>query len=623
MEGCSLAGMAGPSGGLKKRTRRGQRRRKTGPEGGHPVLVAPPPTPVSPARHVRIIGRSREVDRAEADLRRALIVTVLGHMSSDSAAIVLDALASRFSFEADALHLRRAASNSFLVFFPSEDHATRVFNGGQSLFIPPVRLHLKRWSRQALASSGSALPLLLDIELRGIPAHLWELGTAEVLLNGFCLIQELHPESVEGIDMSVLKLRAWSFNPDCLPAVLDLHVQEPLVEGEDGAIFPRSLVYPIIVKVTRSGVWPEGSLPPPPPSPPGDVDEDHDQDHQRRRLLQHGPSASSFRTSVHSRLGPRAPSSSVAGGPVDAAILPSASGEELTAPVSSSPLVSSVQMLGAPVEAATLPITSVVELAAPGPPPPCLDASPAVPPHVVEASRAVGSHAQDVPVSLDERSLVSTSLPSAGLEDHRMLASFFESRFSSEGFVPSLNGLPAAGSQLSSAGSRAVDVELGFQGDCSLEALSSIIDLPMGPAMPLACRLNAKPPCFKVYSRRKKAIVVEEQILSTPLQEFKDGLTKPTDELLPPPALIVKRRKMMPSNFKPRRSRRVAKFPPELGSDAAAKVCRHLGFCDEHENISFRDASNYARLFHSTLSRDHVAALAALFGWEVPHVEQI
>lgn len=242
---------------------------------------------------------------------------------------------------------------------------------------------------------------------------------------------------------------------------------------------------------------------------------------------------------------------------------------------------------------------------------------------MVEASRAVGSHAQDVPVSLDERSLVSTSLPSAGLEDHMMLASFFESRFSSEGFVPSLNGLPAAGSQLSSAGSRAVDVELDFQGDCSLEALSSIIDLPMGPAMPLACRLNARPPCFKVYSRRKKAIVVEELMLSTPLQEFKDGLTKPTDELLPPPALIVKRRKMMPSNFKPRRSRRVAKFPPELGSDAAAKVCRHLGFCDEHENISFRDASNYARLFHSTLSRDHVAALAALFGWEVPHVEQI
>jgi hypothetical protein len=35
----------------------------------------------------------------------------------------------------------------------------------------------------------------------------------------------------------------------CLPSVLDLHVEEPSVIGEDRSCFPRTLVYPVSVKV--------------------------------------------------------------------------------------------------------------------------------------------------------------------------------------------------------------------------------------------------------------------------------------------------------------------------------------------------------------------------------------
>jgi hypothetical protein len=62
----------------------------------------------------------------------------------------------------------------------------------------------------------------------------------------------------------------------------------------------------------------------------------------------------------------------------------------------------------------------------------------------------------------------------------------------------------------------------------------------------------------------------------------------------------------------------VAKIPPEFGSTPASQVSRHLGFCDKHENISFQDASKDAKLFDSALSRDHITALAALLGREVP-----
>jgi hypothetical protein len=55
-----------------------------------------------------------------------------------------------------------------------------------------------------------------------------------------------------------------------------------------------------------------------------------------------------------------------------------------------------------------------------------------------------------------------------------------------------------------------------------------------------------------------------------------------------------------------------------LGNEAATKVCRQLGFCDDQEHISFEDAQKYVHLFDAALIREHIAAMAALFGWELP-----
>jgi hypothetical protein len=177
--------------------------------------------------------------------------------------------------------------------------------------------------------------VLLDVELGGIPAHLRGIGMTEHLLSEHCIIQGLHPDSVDGVDMSVLKLRAWSFSLDCLPTVCDLHVEEPSTIGEDGSCFPYTLIYSVSVKVGRSVVLPiEGQ---PPPSSPYDDDEDRDQKHQRRRPRLQDRQFSSVRSSVHERLGPRIASSSARGRPVDVASLPNASVEELQASVPSSP----------------------------------------------------------------------------------------------------------------------------------------------------------------------------------------------------------------------------------------------------------------------------------------------
>jgi hypothetical protein len=132
--------------------------------------------------------------------------------------------------------------------------------------------------------------------------------------------------------------------------------------------------------------------------------------------------------------------------------------------------------------------------------------------------------------------------------------------------------------------------------------------------------LQAKPPCFKVYSRRRDTVPVQSQEVSspspTPLQEFSQHISKAINSLLSPPPIPKRRKKTLLRNFRPRRSRRVAKFPPELGSEAAASVCKKLGFCDDHGIITLEDASKYVVLFNSPLSREHIAALAALFGWD-------
>jgi hypothetical protein len=56
----------------------------------------------------------------------------------------------------------------------------------------------------------------------------------EHLLNGHCLIQGLHPDSVEGTKLSMFMLSAWCTKPENLPSFVDLHVEELSISiGDD------------------------------------------------------------------------------------------------------------------------------------------------------------------------------------------------------------------------------------------------------------------------------------------------------------------------------------------------------------------------------------------------------
>ena len=88
---------------------------------------------------------------------------------------------TRFEIKDGLLTFHHLGMASFLLISPDEQVATRIFNNGRPLVFPLVRLHLMRWSR--LHSNAAIFSSAMEVELRGIPAHSWDLETAAQLLG--------------------------------------------------------------------------------------------------------------------------------------------------------------------------------------------------------------------------------------------------------------------------------------------------------------------------------------------------------------------------------------------------------------------------------------------------------
>lgn len=92
--------------------------------------------------------------------------------------------------------------------------------------------------------------------------------------------------------------------------------------------------------------------------------------------------------------------------------------------------------------------------------------------------------------------------------------------------------------------------------------------------------------------------------------------------MIPVPTVGRRRRQAVVASQAPRRSRRVAKLPPEADNQAAASICRKLGFTEDTTKVSKKTKEKYIAFFEKPLSRNHVVALASLLGKEVPEDTQ-
>jgi hypothetical protein len=208
-------------------------------------LSAPEVIPeVSPPRLTsRVLAFSNDMAREELNLRRALLVTVIGTRPEVLGSEVLE-VAHCFNIKLEDMTIQSAMPEDFLLFFPNEETAMRVLNGGKVLRGPRFSLVFKRWSRFSHASS-SIMSNLVEVEIIGIPVHAWCRSTAEFILGDSCIIEEVLPDTLLQKTLPSFVARAWCFQPKQLHYDMILHILELGPQSSER----RCLAYNISVRV--------------------------------------------------------------------------------------------------------------------------------------------------------------------------------------------------------------------------------------------------------------------------------------------------------------------------------------------------------------------------------------
>ena len=106
-------------------------------------------------------------------------------------------IAAKIDVDANSLVLRKASSSSYLLVLPELALVDRLVGLRQpvSSFGFNFSLLCKRWSRLT-GAKGRVLPFLIDVELRGIPNHVWETSTVDRLLSPHAWVQQVHPDTL-------------------------------------------------------------------------------------------------------------------------------------------------------------------------------------------------------------------------------------------------------------------------------------------------------------------------------------------------------------------------------------------------------------------------------------------
>lgn len=647
----------------------------SGDEGSSDPL--PPPSPSqapavgaaeAPPVPRRVIDWSTRIARSEDGLRRALIVNVVRGPLEGRVELIRGTIAFRFEIDEAGLSLLPLGPHSFLLILPNEELAATIYNGGHPIITTSVQLHIMRWSR-IFQATAACLPMAVEVELRGIPAHAWDRATAEVLLDEFCWIEGVHPSNEIRRDMFLLK--AWCSDPARLPSEMVLEIVEPPSASGPGV---RTLTYPISVFVRPLDLPGLSSGDPPSPPPP----EDEDTEPRRHRkfssslssslapVAEHdGPSTDmAGRSLVHTRLGPRVR---------ETMSLPALLVEDPGIGSQTDDLDDRVPMHadGAVVqgpEACTAGIEATKPVA-------CVDGTKGADP----------ADCGDVTVCPGTMSEGSCMRPDVVLAADSALLGGVDTVVGGNPVVDlaptSLIGLPdgldvdgprvellldlPVGSGLRVGlpvgGPVIVDLD-GLAADPgALREVFAVAASPTpSPHSPLAASPTpsphsplqprptgtcspqlfpaASPPMSmhrqrqitRVYSRRRTrrpaaAPAPPPSSPPSPATKFIKMLSKTPGGILPIPNICKRRKKKLePPSMGPRRSCRIAGFPT-----TPAEVCPlhlkkrvmralDLNFEEEREQISPQMLEDYAQRFKHPLSSVHTMALAALFGWNLP-----
>uniref|UniRef100_A0A8I6YW20 DUF4283 domain-containing protein n=1 Tax=Hordeum vulgare subsp. vulgare TaxID=112509 RepID=A0A8I6YW20_HORVV len=122
-----------------------------------------------------------------------------------------------------------------------------------NVYGPRFTLSLRPWCKLAHASSGG-FEHRVELELRGIPAHAWNVATAEHILGTTVWIERLHPRTRSRADLDVFRLAGRTHDPDAIRRTASLEVVELLPGAGSSAPTVRILSYPISISLACSEI---------------------------------------------------------------------------------------------------------------------------------------------------------------------------------------------------------------------------------------------------------------------------------------------------------------------------------------------------------------------------------
>lgn len=246
----------------------------------------------------------------EADLARAVVVTVLGARPAVDLAAAAAALHAEFGIGPADMSIRPFYPEDFLVICEHPIIRQLMVDRGHASSAS-FELSLRPWLRQAQVT-GANLPFLVPLRLVGVPGHAWNRRTAEVILRGLGFVEQIADRTARRFDMSGFHVWLRTMDPARILVSRRLYIEElQLSHGGHASDAPTALWYPISISVlvppvridTAADGGPTPPLPPP-PSPPSEEDSapqgGHDRGGPRRHAGGQGSRGGSVASSAAS-----------------------------------------------------------------------------------------------------------------------------------------------------------------------------------------------------------------------------------------------------------------------------------------------------------------------------------
>jgi hypothetical protein len=168
-----------------------------------------------------------------------------------------------FQMGVDDVEVRLFLPNDFLLVFWHRIDADRILHGEPPVGAP-FKLSFMRWWPEARASVAPMLFKVL-LDLRGIPAHLWDLEIAQCVIRSSSLIIQAALVALSKRDMKTFAVVSWCIDPDPIPEQVVLVIPEKDALYVEQGLFLRSeelihstkriLQYRVLIDIRETQDW--------------------------------------------------------------------------------------------------------------------------------------------------------------------------------------------------------------------------------------------------------------------------------------------------------------------------------------------------------------------------------